>query len=171
MTPTKFKTKTGQLVKIRQLQSDDTLRLIQVFDGMGSESRYNRFLQTVDNISQTRIQQEAENIVALQGNGGFGLIALTMAEPETAVAAARYVNISDTEAEMALSVADAWHNQGIGSQLLLMLTEMAQQNGVHTLVGDAHNSNEAIWRLLEKLPYPLTTIAEGGSSRLRLDLT
>lgn len=157
----------NESLTVRLLDSGDVDNLIEIFDALGAESRYRRFLQSVDNLSQTRIYEEAENIIALLPEKGNGLIAFQEGAP---VGAARYVRIDDTTAEIAISVIDDAQGKGIGSHLLPLLTELAYEDGLTTLVGTVSNDNEPTWRLLNKLPYKLTRYAEGNASSFTLDL-
>lgn len=157
----------NQSLTVRLMDKGDADNLIEIFTALGSESRYRRFLQSVDNLSEARIRDEAENIIAQLPDCGNGLIAF---QDDTPVAAARYVRIDDTTAEIAISVIDSAQGKGIGSHLLPLLTELAYEDGLATLTGTVSNDNEPTWRLLNKLPYKLTRYSEGNESSFTLDL-
>lgn len=168
-----FRTKTGLPIRVRYLGPDDAPCLIYIFEHMGSESRYQRFHQTVDNPSLSRVRQEAERIIEVDQASGKGLIAFAdlPGEPDVPVAAARYVADGSGAGEAAISVRDDLQGMGIGTNLLCLLAEEAKRAGLHKLVGSVQNSNKAIWCLLHHLPCPLNRTPEGSSSTVELDLT
>jgi acetyltransferase len=106
-------------------------------------------------------------MVALIPAQSNGLIAFQDGAP---VGAARYVREDSQTAELAISVIDAVQGQGVGSRLLPLLTELACEDGITTLTGTVSNNNEAMWHLLNKLPYKLTRFSEGQDSTFTLDL-
>jgi acetyltransferase len=62
---------------------------------------------------------------------------------------ARYIRSPQTEcAELALVVAEAWRQVGLGSALTRALLKSARAGGVRRLCGDALTENTAILRLL-----------------------
>ena len=52
-----------------------------------------------------------------------------------------------------------------------MLTMQAREAGIKTLVATVQNANEAIWTVLERLPFPIVRTPEGAYSHLVIDLT
>jgi hypothetical protein len=55
--------------------------------------------------------------------------------------------------------------------LLQLLAKEALAAGVVKLVGMIQNNNEAIWRVLQHLPFPVDRKAEGTYSTIEVDLT
>jgi len=168
-----IRTKTGTLLHIRHIQEGDAPYLVDLFEHMGSESRYRRFLQSLDNPNPGMVWQEAERIARGDPATHDGLITFAdlPQQLDAPVAAARYVVIEPGVAEVALSVRDDMQGKGIGTQMLQMLTFIARDAGVKKLVGMAQNENEAVWNVLEKLPFPMRRTPEGTYSSLEVDLT
>lgn len=165
-----FFTKTGVQVYVRPIQPDDTPFLVDIFQHMGSESRYRRFLQAVDHVSEERIWQEAERIAHTDPQHSGSLLAFVDLPdaPQTPIAAARYVEMEPETAEIALSVRDDWQSMGIGTQLLKELVEIARRAGFVCLVGMIQNDNEAIKQVLRRLPYRVQFEAEGTISNIEV---
>lgn len=161
-----FETKTGLTVHVRPLMAEDAPYLVDLFENMGSESRYNRFLQPADNISIDLVWTEAENIARQTIGENFGLVAFadTDERSEVPVAAARYVKHSSKQAEIAVSVRDDMQRIGIGSELLRLLIRRAEENGIDHLVGTIQNSNAAMWALMKKLDLRVEKQPEGSYS-------
>ncbi len=168
-----FKAKDGQEIGVRRLRFDDAVYLVDIFEHMSSDSRYRRFHQMTDNLRPARIWREAENIAHLDETRQGGLLAFAdlPGRPNAPVAAARYVCLGDGRAETAVSVRDDMQGIGIGTELLLLLTEEARTQGIQKLVADIMNNNRAILGVLRKLPYVVTRVPEGLYSTLEIDLT
>ena len=169
----RFTTRNGLPVWVRLLRQKDTSHLVDLFEHMGPESRYRRFHQPTDNVPESQVWAEAERIATAVADEQLGLIAFATlpGEGEVAVGVARIVWLSDSVAEVAMSVRDDCQGQGIGKRLLDMVLELAQIAGAESIVGLIQNDNEPIWRLFDQLPYPLTRTIEGTESEIVIDLT
>ena len=160
-------TSPNNSLMIRLLASGDAENLLRIFEQLSSESRYKRFLQSVDHVNKNRVNDEIDKVIAQIPEQGNGLIAFNNGEP---VGAARYVRTEAQTAELAISIIDSAQGMGIGSQLMPLLTELAFEDGIVHLVGTISNSNEAMWHLINKLPYKLTRYSEGSESSFTLHL-
>lgn len=166
-------TKSGQPVAVRHLRPGEAAILVEIFEHMGSESRYRRFHQTLDNVKMKQVWDEAEKIAEANPRDNNCLIAFIddPAEDERPIAAARYVGLNAFEAETAISVADAWQRQGLGTQLMRLLAEEAREAGFRRLVATIQNENEGIWRVFDRLPYQVTRTPEGTYASIAIELT
>ncbi len=161
-----FKTKNGLIVNTRPIRPEDAPYLVDIFEHMGAESRYNRFLQTADHVDIDRIWTEAEKIADISQNGCYGYLAFVNL-PERAdvpVAGARYIKLSSRQAEIAVSVRDDMQNVGIGTHLLRLLVQRALDDGIEQLVGTIENNNAPMWAMLKKLGHRLERQPEGNYS-------
>lgn len=167
-----FETRTGLIVQVRQMNIEDAPYLVDLFENMGSDSRYNRFLQPVDNVGMDQIWTEAENIAHQAGGTNFGLVAFADIDEREGVpvAGARYVKLSSQQAEIAVSVRDDMQRMGIGTHLLTMLVHHAEDYGIDQLVGTIQNSNTPMWAMLKKLGYRLEKQSEGSYSLVTIHL-
>lgn len=167
-----FATRTGLKVRLRHIQPDDAPYLVDIFEHMGSDSRYRRFHQPVDNVSPARVWTEAERIAQADPETSDGLIAFADLpdEPDAPVAAARYIRLEPHVAEVAISVRDDLQNIGIGTQLLQLLAQEARAAGIHKLVGTVQNSNEPIWHILDHLSFAVRRAPQGAVSEIEVDL-
>ena len=167
-----FASRSGQQVRVRPLLPEDVPYLVDLFENMSPESRYHRFLQPTDQLDIERIWAEAESITTGAAGETHGFIAFSDigGRTDVPVAVARYVKIADSKAEMAVSVRDDVHNQGIGTALMRILVAHAAKNGMTQLMGMALNDNTAVFSLLGKLGYRLERILEGNSSEIILHL-
>ncbi len=169
----RFTTKDGQEVWVRLLRQKDAHHLVDLFEHMGPESRYRRFHQPADNVPPEQVWAEARRIATAVPDDQLGLIAFSSLPEgvEVAVGAARIVWLSDSTAEVAMSVRDDRQGQGIGKRLLNMVLEMAQIAGAEMVVGLIQNDNDPIWHLFDQLPYPIQRTIDGTESEIVIDLT
>lgn len=172
MPPTFYTTNNIPIV-VRPLTAADTPYLVDIFKHMGGQSRYHRFNQTLDHITELRIWEEAASIATADPTTHFGLLAFAdlPGDDDPPVAGARYVMLNGEEAEAAISVRDDYQGVQLGSQLMALLAAEAKARGVHRLVASIQNSNEAVWRILAKLPYAVTRLMVGAESEIQIDLT
>ncbi len=170
---TQMVTKTGKRITARPLSPYDAPYLVDIFEHMSPESRYRRFQQSLENPNPKQVWEEAEKIAQMEDEQQGGFIAFWQRPllPDVPVGAARYVRIDDETAEIAMSVRDDMHGQGIGTWLLQMAIDEAVVNGIRKLVGNALNDNDAIWRVLDKLGYPYHRTPDGLISEIELDIT
>lgn len=167
-----FCSKSGEKILVRQLRSDDTHLLVDLFDHMTSESRYRRYHQTLDHVSPSRIWQEAQSIAQADPDLNHGLLAFVDDPGKGAVlvGAVRFVEASPSEAEVAISVRDDYQNQGIGTRLMRLLAGDAEVLGYLQLVADIQNDNPAIWQVFNKLPYKVVRSPNGHCSNIVIKL-
>lgn len=167
-----FQSKSGLTVRVRPLGSNDAPYLVDLFEHMSSESRYNRFLQPADNVPIERVWSEAEQIIHLVDSISFGLVAFADLpnHADAAVGVVRYVELNPLQAEIAVSVRDDLHHQGIGTNLMHLLIRHAEDAGYEQLLGTVQNSNAAMWAMLRKLNYRLERQPEGNYSLITIHL-
>ena len=59
-----FLTKNDMVVRVRPLLAEDAPYLVDLFENMSQDSRYSRFLQTLDNIDMERVWSLASDMGA-----------------------------------------------------------------------------------------------------------
>ncbi len=140
----------GTQIVWRPLCGDDASRLETGFGQLSPESRYRRFLTYKIGLSPSELKYfthcDGANHLAL---GAF-LTDAKGGEPEL-VAVGRYVRDADefALAEVAIVVADAWQQHGIGKLVFAALAEGAWQAGVRHWKAVFLVYNTAMRRLLE----------------------
>ena len=169
----RFVTKQGIDVRVRRLVPDDVALLIDIFENMSPESRYQRFNQSVDHVPAERIWQEAVAIARTDLDKKAGVIAFADLpdEPAAPVGAARLVATAPGEAEVAISVRDDMHGQGVGTRILRKLACLAKDQGYQRLVATIRNDNPAVWRIFSRLPFEITREPDGCCSTITVELT
>ncbi len=166
-----FITKNGLVVRVRPLLPEDAPYLVEIFEHMSADSRYLRFNQPLIHVAPERVWTEAETIAHLDPQIGFIGFADLPEQSGVPIGAARCVCLGDGVAETAVSVRDDMQNQGIATNLLGILAEAAQKQGVRKLVATIQNANRPILRILNRLPYACTRKTIGPETEVELDLT
>jgi GNAT superfamily N-acetyltransferase len=152
----------GQAVTVRPMKPSDAGALQDYVRGLSRQSRHNRFLGALNELSPA----ELNRLSRLDHQDQATLLAETEINGvRTIIAEACYAMLRPTsQCEIALSVADPWQRQGLGTQLLAILECRAIELGARDVVADALYSNEAVKALFRKTEF---TIRPGvGDARL-----
>lgn len=167
-----FLTKTGRAIRVRPLDADDAPYLVDLFENMSQDSRYRRFMQSLEHVDMERVWSEAEQIARGTAINSYGLLAFcdTTERPDVPVAGARYVRTDAGEAEIAVSVRDDMQGMGIGTHLLRLLVDEARREGIDRLVAMFQNENFAVWSMLKKLDGRLVRRSNGTEAFITLYL-
>jgi acetyltransferase len=136
----------GHAIVVRPLLPEDADLVIALGKALSPASLYQRFL----NGGIKRNPRLLDLLLNVDFTRDLALIATTtVAGEETPIAVARYARIDadgDT-ADIAITVADAWHGRGIGRRLLHKLVDHASTRGIARLRGDVLATNGAMLAL------------------------
>lgn len=169
-----FSTKTGVKIKVYRVKPQDAVNLVGLFDHLSTQSRYQRFNETLTNPDADLVWQTAQRMATVDPKAGSAWLALAdlPGEPNAPVAGARYMRLPDRKsAEVSIAVRDDLHQQGIGAELLLFLARQARNNGIERLVATFDTGNKGVWRLVRNAPYVVVTTVHGSETEVTIDLT
>lgn len=138
----------GRPLTVRFVEPRDAEALQGYFRALTAQSRYNRFLGAMSELSQS----ELGHFIHVGESHRFSVVAtMTIDGTETIVGEARYGFDAETASvEFGLSIDDRWQANGIGSALLSNLECRAAALGARRLFGDTLRSNEAMIGLARK---------------------
>jgi GNAT superfamily N-acetyltransferase len=155
----------GTAMRIRAIRSGDKKPLGRHFDGLSSDSRYNRFFGLKGALTARELRYFTEPDF-------FRHVALvaTIAEgegPEVIVSDGRYVALEECRsvAELGLSVVDACQRRGIGGLMLECLIGMARCQHVRRLEASVLASNRGVTRFLQRRGFR-SAGTSGGVTRM-----
>ena len=154
---------------LRPARSSDRDLLQSYVRGLSPQSRYNRFLGAVSELSASEL------VRALAANGRDTLtLILTSTDKnrETVVGEARAaLSCAERAGEFAMSIADGWQGLGVGSALIEEIERQAAADGIEWLFGDVLRTNEAMIALARGRGFRLGAGLEGRLVRIqkRLD--
>jgi acetyltransferase len=138
----------GEVVTVRTMRPGDGERLQTYIRGLSRESRHNRFLGALNELSP----MELTRLGCSDHEHHAALIVESLHEGSCQIVAeARYAMMRErSTCEVALSVTDGWQRRGLGTVLIEILTAHARRLGAHIMVADALRTNEAIKGLARK---------------------
>ncbi len=157
----------GSAVLVRPLEPDDRPLVQAIFDQMGEEARYRRFLGFKKRLSAT----DLELLTAVDHHGHEALVAVDAASG-VAVGVARMLREAgrpDT-AEASVAVVDAWQGRGLGGMLLERLVTRAREEGVRRFTSVLLTRNRAMLRLFGRTGSVRVTARYGESLELEVEL-
>jgi GNAT superfamily N-acetyltransferase len=138
----------GSEIRVRPIRPEDKPQLLQAFDGLGTASRYRRFLGVKKELSTAELARLTE--VDHVDHEALGAI-----DPATGdgIGVARYVRLGDGRdtAEAAVTVVDAWQGRGVGSVLLERLAARAREEGIREFTATLLSDNRAVLALFRHL--------------------
>ena len=166
--------KNGVAVYFRPITAQDDAYLIDIFDHLSPDSRYNRFQQAMEGVTERRAKQIAAQMVKDSVEHGFGLLAFVESADNAPipVGGIRYFRESPTseKAEFSVTVRDDMQGLGLGKLLLAALIEQARSAGIHYLTGSALAENTGLWRLLDSTGLTLVHLYDGADTYFEMSL-
>lgn len=148
---------------IRALQPEHADLEVRFGLALSRESRYERFLGGGVKLTPELLAR----LVNVDFSRDAALIAtVAFAGSETPVGVARYaLGADDDTAEIAVTVADAWHGCGLGRLLLEQLIDIARRNGVRRLTGEVLATNARMLALARRAGFRIEVHPEGATLR------
>lgn len=153
---------SGEKAVIRPIGTQDSHLLTEALDHLSPESRYQRFFFPKHCFTQGELNQltHSDGIVHL----ALGMATLDEQNNEKEpLAVARCVRDTptQTEAQIAIVVADQWHGQGLGTIMLEDMSVRALSVGITHWRAHYLSRNEAVRQLLQKVALRLSESSEG----------
>jgi len=137
----------GRELQIRELTAADRHALRFMFDHLGIDSRYQRFMTLKRELSGADLRQ----LTSVDHWHHEAVIAWT-SSPRRPVGVAHYYRADEfDEAELAVTVVDAWQRHGVGRQLLAQLQVRAQKAGIRRFKAIALSTNRGAIALTRSL--------------------
>jgi RimJ/RimL family protein N-acetyltransferase len=138
--------RNGIRLQIRALRPDDRNEYLAAVNRVGSRSLYRRFFAPRRNFTE----REESFYVNVDFVDHVALIALVEDNGQsTIVGGGRYVRTQPRQAEVAFTVIDQYHGQGIGSALLRHLAGIARKNDINELIAQVLPENGAMLKVFE----------------------
>jgi GNAT superfamily N-acetyltransferase len=159
-------------VKVRSIRPDDKNRLVTAFRNLDPESIYTRFFYHKKMLTEEELKSatelDFESAVALVVTTGEG-------EHETIIGAGRYAVIDETgksgSAEVAFTVEEDYHRQGIARILLQHLASIAREKGLSRFVAEVLPDNRGMLTVFSRSGLPMKTEHGGEAVHVTLALT
>jgi RimJ/RimL family protein N-acetyltransferase len=157
----------GEEVLIRPIRPEDRDELAAGMARLSPESRYRRFLTPTANLSPAALDyltevdhHDHEALAAVDPATGHG------------IGVARFVRSTEDagRAEVAVAVADDWHNRGVATALLDRLTQRARDEGVRRFTAEVLADNKPMLDLIDELGEVTMRQLDHGAVELEVQL-
>lgn len=149
LTPFPTTLKNGASVLVREVTPTDRHLLEIGFAHLSGRARYFRFLGAHKNLSE----KELDRFTATNGLDHVAVGALLRDGPiPEPIGIARYIRLPDQKhvAEIAITIANQYQHQGLGSLLLGVLAKFAKQGRITEFNALVHSENTAMLGLLDQ---------------------
>ena len=157
---------SGMEILLRPVKINDEPLLKDFFYSLSDLSLFRRFLSVRTDMPHERLQEFAiidysREMVVLATTGREG--------QEKILGIGQYgIDATNYMAEVAFVVRDDWHDSGIGTELLLYLTELAKRRGLHGFTAEVLTENRSMLHLFEKMDFDVERHAEKEVFELKL---
>lgn len=141
----------GVPVTVRPMRPSDMAIEADFVQRLSSESRYDRFMVTVHELTQTKLRyltdvdqlRHVALIATIERDGG-----------EVMIGVVRYaVDAVGSGCEFAVAVDDAWHGSGLAGILMNALIDVARRRGLSTMEGTVLAVNSRMLRFTRQLGF------------------
>jgi acetyltransferase len=169
----RWRMKGGSEVVIRPIRPEDEPLIAKFHEALSEESVYLRYFhmaQLSTRVAHERLLRKC----FIDYDREMALVA-ELTDPErrnvSVLAVARLTRLpSSQEAELAVVVADQYQHQGLGSELIRRLVEIARIEKLKRLVAEFHSENSAIRHLAKHGGATVERTADPTCFRVSLDL-
>jgi len=171
-TPLIYRTRTRQLVAVRQATAADAVLTAELLCRLSDDARHMRYMRS-GHFSAEAIWREAARMTQAQSPDHTTLLAtIQPSEYDEAVAVAELVRDHDgaARAEIALVVRDDMQQQGLGSFLLGRLVRVAERSGITRLSASLLADNYAMLCLIRGLGLPYSATTSFGEMQVIISL-
>jgi RimJ/RimL family protein N-acetyltransferase len=140
--------RSGDVVRMRQVQPDDAPALVRAYANLGEQSRYRRFFTIMPELPEATLKAAVE----VDHTDHEALVAVPLLSTEI-VGECRFIRLPDQPdtAEVGVTVVDAWQGRGLGSALLARLSERALEAGIEYFTAEVLAENRTMLALLPSL--------------------
>ena len=150
----------GSPITIRPIRPEDEPKMVRFHETLSDRSIYLRYFHHMA-LSARVTHERLTRICFIDYDREIVLVA----ESESAeiVAVGRLTRErSSGDAEFALLVSDAWHERGLGTELLRRLVSIARREGVRRVTGDILAENQSMQAICRQLGFAMRYSLEDG---------
>ena len=163
--------KNGLQVRLRAIRPDDKCLIVKAFNELEPESIYSRFFQRKTSLSEQELQKATE----LDFDNDVGLV-VTIGEEgaETIIGSGRYAAYNTPDgircAEVAFTVEEDYHGQGMATILIQHLTAIARQKGIAQFTAEVLAQNISMLQVFRHSGLPVRQENEQGVVHVTMPL-
>ncbi|MEZ7829660.1 MAG: bifunctional acetate--CoA ligase family protein/GNAT family N-acetyltransferase [Brachymonas denitrificans] len=158
---------------VRPIHPDDAEMLQELVRGLKPESRYNRFVSALTELSPNMLSK----FTLIDYDREMALVAIltekhveedgSVTETQRIVGSARYVTNPDSSTcEFSLLVADDMSGKGMGSRLMRSIMDVAREKGLSEIIGLVLTNNSNMLKLMRALGFTIKAYPDDPDFRL-----
>ena len=168
-----FKMKDGSEITIRPIRPEDEPRMVQFHETLSERTVYFRYLQSLQ-LTQRVAHERLTRICYIDYDREIALVAECV-DTNTAqtgiVGVGRLQRISGRrDAEFAIVISDAAQGNGLGTELLRRIVDVARREKVGRLIAEVHPENSVMLRLCEKLGFQIDSELGDPTASVEMEL-
>ena len=162
--PKKYETEVllrdGSRIRLRPLKREDTKDWLAFINKLSPHSRYLSFHY----FAKEMTEEDAARFCTIDYQNTFALVAKVLkAKRSEIVAVGRYYRLPNKQsAELALSIADAYQEKGIGTKLIERLANAARNHDIDTFEADVLAENKPMMQVFRNYGFHITSKLEAG---------
>lgn len=165
-----FVSRASQMFHIRPIRPEDELKMVAFHEDLSDRSVQLRYFAAIS-YEQRIAHERLTRICAIDYEREMALVAESANDGRIA-GVGRFVREPETShGEFAVVVADQFQRQGVGTELLKRLVEIAREENVRALQGWIIPGNTAMQQVTRKLGFENTFNSEGGLVKATLPLS
>ena len=146
----------GRAVRLRAARAEDRARFAAAVASLSDQSRYRRFHTPLVRLAE----RDLDRLMNLDPAAQSVVFALDERAAARIVAVGRIAWVGDDDAEVAVTVHDAWQGQGVGGALLDRLCALADRRCVRQLSAETLAENRAALGLMRSRGF--VALGPGG---------
>ena len=159
-------TKEGIEVLLRPVKISDEPLLKDFYYSLSDKSMYRRFVSTRQDMPHDRLQ----DFVVIDFTKEMVILAMLPGEEKDILAGVGQYSINEGthHAEVAFVVKDEHQNQGIGTELLAYLTQLARRQGLHGFTAEVLAENKPMMHVFEQAGFDIERSVSSGVYELTM---
>ncbi|MFO8132623.1 MAG: GNAT family N-acetyltransferase [Thermoplasmatota archaeon] len=156
----------GTRVLLRPVKPADEELLKDMFYNLSNETIYKRFM----GVKHYLPRQQLHELANVDYSKNMAIVAVTGEEDkEELVGVGRWgLDENTNSAEVAFVVRDDWQQQGVGTELLKYLTQIAKRRGLYGFTADVLANNRGMLELFEKMDFTMEKELKDGVYHIRM---
>jgi acetyltransferase len=144
----------GSSVEIRPICPDDEPKMVRFHQSLSNRSVYLRYFHCVS-LDARVTHERLARICSVDYDRETALVAESVTGDIVAVGRLSRMPSTPADAEFALLVSDAWHEHGLGTELLRRLILLARPKGIRCVFADILAENDAMLKICRQLGFAL----------------
>jgi acetyltransferase len=164
----KWAARDGSEITVRPIRPEDEPKMIRFHESLSDRSVYLRYFHHMS-LDARVTHERLTRICFIDYDRELVLVAET--EKGEIVAVGRLTREhSSSDAEFGILVSDAWHERGLGTELLRRLLSLARSEGIGRVTGDILSENRAMQEICRQLGFHLRYSMDDGVVKVSIML-